>query len=485
MSAKNKIKKNFIYNLAYQILVVLLPLITTPYVSRVLGSEGVGIFGFTNSVNSYFVLFAVLGTALYGTREIAYRQDNKHARSETFWHINIVRWIATSVSLLIYYFICMRTGEYSFYYAIFAIQIIANAFDVSWYFQGLEMFKTITIRNTIVKLTFIALTFMFIKTPEDLGLYIALFCGSSLISNLSLWVLIPKTIEKVKITKAGLKKHVWPIFVMFLPQAMTEVYAVLDKTMLGILVKDMNEVGIYEQSQKLEKFSLSVVTALSPVMASRIANLHSKNDKGEIKTKLKKSLHFVWLISAPVAFGIAGITANLIPWFLGEQFLNAIPVMQIGTLLIFAIALSNAIGHQYLIPTGSQRFFTLSIFAGAVTNLTLNFILIPNYRAIGAIIASVLAEFAVTGVQLYALKKSVMPIREVFRPALKCLICGVLMFIVVVMVGKILPETAIGTFVQIAVGGLVYVGLMTLLRDAMMMEIWTTVESFTKKLFRK
>lgn len=479
-----KVKKNFIYNLAYQILVIILPLITTPYVSRVLGTEGVGIFGFTYSIISYFVLFGVLGTLLYGSREIAYRQKDKKARSETFWQINIIRWIATAISLFVYYFTCIRSSEYGSYYSIFVIQIIASAFDISWYYQGIEQFKTVAIRNMIIKLAFVALVFIFIKTPNDLGLYIAFFGGSSLISNLTLWALLPKSIEKVKISFGGIKKHIWPILAMFLPQAMAEVYTILDKTMLGFLIHDMHEVGIYEQSQKLERFSLSIVTALGPVMASRIASLYSDNKKDEIKERLKKSLHFAWFLATPIALGIMGIAASLVPWFLGEGFNGAIPVMQIGVFLIFAIALSNTIGQQFLIPTGKQKFYTISIIVGAAVNFLVNLVLIPEFKAIGAIIASVLAECAVSGVQIFAVRKSI-PIRDVFRPALKCVFSGFVMLMMILFVGRAVPATIIGTFIQIITGVIVYVVMMTTLRDSLMLEIWEMGKGIIKKIMHK
>lgn len=479
-----KVKKNFVYNLAYQILVVILPLITTPYISRVLGTEGVGIFGFTRSILSYFVLFGTLGVALYGRREIAYRQNDKKSRSEVFWQITIIKVITVSIAMFIYYFVCARSGEYSLYYKILAFELLAHMLDVTWYFQGLEQFKTIAIRNIIVKLAFVALIFLLVKTPDDLWLYFVLFVGSLILSNLPFLFMLPKTVGKVKINFVDTTKHIIPILALFLPQVMSEVYTVLDKTMLGFLIEDMNEVGIYEQSQKIEKFSLSIVTALAPVMSARIASLYSEKKKDEIKEKMSKSFHFIWFLSVPIAFGIAGVTANLVPWFLGNEFLGAIPVMQIGVILILAIALSTTIGQQYLIPTGRQKVFTWSVFAGAITNFTLNLILIPNFKAVGAIIASVLAECAVVGVQLYAIKK-VIPIREIFRTSGKALISGTLMLVSVVILGNFLPATIAGTLVQIVVGALVYVGAMTVLRDSMMIESWGMVKDTLNKVLHK
>ena len=480
----SKIKKNYYYNLIYQILTITLPLITTPYVSRVLGSDGVGIFSFTNSVNSYFILFGVLGTAMYGAREIAYCQGDAKERSMVFWQLNIVRWIATSISMFVYYFTCICSNDYSLYYLIFTIQIFASALDISWYFQGMEKFKSITIRNLIIKIISTASIFVFVKNPDDLWLYILIYCCGNALSNILLWALIPNTIEKAKITKNGVVRHIRPIFLMFLPQAMTELYSTLDKAMLGVLSDDISEVGIYEQSQKLEKFSLSVVTALAPVMASRMASLYSENKIREMREKLKKSFHFMWLLSLPIACGIFAISPNLVPWFLGGSFLRAIPVMQVGVVLIVAIAISTTIGRQYLIPTRKQKSFTISVMVGMFTNLILNALLIPRYKAMGAIVASVLAECSVAGVQMFFIKK-ILRIRDIFSTSIKCIIGGLVMLLIVFMAGQYLPQNLLGTVVQVFIGITSYSLILLLLRDKMAVEILTGVVNKIKNVVHR
>lgn len=477
----SKMKKDFLYNLAYQILVVALPLVTTPYISRVLGSEGVGIFGFTYGIISYFVLFGTLGIALYGRREVAYKQSDIKTRSEIFWQINIIKWISLAVFLFIYYLTCIKNDQYGAYYKIFTLEMVAAALDISWYYQGLEKFKPVAIRNMVVKLASVALIFLLVNKPEDLWIYILIFSGSNLISNLSLWLFVPKTLTKVKIKVSSFKQHLKPVLMLLLPQIATEVYLVLDKIMLGLLIQNMSEVGIYEQSQKLEKFSLSIVTALTPIMAIRISNLFSKKKDNEIKEKLTKSFHFTWFLATPIAFGIAGIASNLVPWFLGDQFLGAIPVMQIGCILVFAVSLSSTSGLQYLVSAKKQNAMTLSIVIAAIANFIGNLILIPMLGAIGAIITSVMAECIVTGIQFHYTKKAV-PLKDIFRPTLKCIPCGLLMLAAVILSGLFLPKTAVGTFIQIIIGSIVYISSMTIAKDKMMLEIWETIRGTLWKL---
>lgn len=462
----SKVKKNYLYNLFYQILLVIVPVVTTPYISRVLGSEKIGIWSFTFSIVTYFTLVGSLGVALYGQREIARYQDDAKKRTEAFWQINIIKWITLSLSLVIYYFTCIQNTDYGFYYAILLIEIASSFFDISWFFRGLENFKTVTIRNTIIKLVSVASVFIFVHQKEDLWIYILIHVLANLLGNLSLWVILPKYLNKTKKITRGAKKHIVPILMMFIPQAAIQVYTVLDKSMLGFLYSDISENGIYEQSQNIIKIALALVTSLGTVMMPRIANLMSKNDKEEIKVELEKSFHLVWFLAIPICFGIIAVSPNLVPWFLGEDFLRVIPVMQIGSILAISIGLSNVTGTQYLVPTGKENKFTVSIIAGALTNVIGNFILISNLGAVGAIIASVSAETVVFLVQYHYTKKEISP-SLMLKNFSKCFIAGLIMLACTYPISIYLHPGIINTGIVVIVGVLVY-GISLLI----MKEIW-------------
>ena len=461
---KKSIKKNYIYNLLYQILLVILPLITTPYISRVLGSENIGIYSFTSSIVAYFILFGSLGVALYGQREIAFVQEDKIKRGEIFWQVNIIKWFAMIISIIIYIFTFCLSGEYTVYYQILILELIANMLDISWYYQGLEDFKTTVIRNMIVKVLCIASIFLFIRTPDDLPLYFIIYTVSNVIGNLTLWIRLPKLLDKPKIKVKELKKHIKPIILMFLPQITIQIYTVLDRTMLGFILNDMHQVGIYEQSQKIVKLSLTVVSALGTVMVPRIANLYAKHKIEDISKNLYNSFHFVFLIGLPIMFGIMAVSSNLIPWFLGESFIDAIPILQIASILVLAIGLSNITGMQCLVPTNRQKDFTFSVVAGAIINVIGNLLLIPNFKAIGAIVSSVLAEFAVTFIQLWKVRKTILP-KVAFQPFFKCFIASFIMFMVVFLLGMQLSPSFFSSCILIFTGIVVYGILVIIIKE--------------------
>ena len=161
MSGKKSVVKNYMYNLVYQILILILPLVTTPYLSRVLGSDGVGIYSYTYAIVTYFVLFGSLGIALYGQREIAYAQDQPRKRKKIFFELIIIRFITVFIAAIIYYFWFVRGNQYQTYYMILFIELFATAFDISWFFQGIEEFKKTVIRNVLVRIISVSLVFVF------------------------------------------------------------------------------------------------------------------------------------------------------------------------------------------------------------------------------------------------------------------------------------------------------------------------------------
>ncbi len=468
--AKKSIAKNYIYNLIYQFLTMIVPLITTPYLSRVLGADSIGIYSYTLSIATYFILFGSLGVVMYGQREIAYVQDDKPKRSQTFYELVLMRFLTLGISMLIFYITFASHGEYNLYYKILLLEILANALDISWFFQGLEDFKKTVIRHIIVKSISVIAIFTFVKTPNDLVIYFLIYVLSTLLGNMSLWLYLPKYIDKINIHKLNIKKHIKPTISLFIPQIAMQVYTVLDKTMIGAILKDMSEVGNYEQSQKIVKVALAIVTSLGTVLATRIANTYANNDKETIIKYLEKAFHIVWLLGIPIMFGIMAISSKFVPWFLGNDFEKSKLLLVVGAPLVIAIGLNNVSGIQYLIPTKKQSIYTKSVIAGAIFNLTFNIIFIPILKSIGAIIASVMAEFIILLVQLYYIRKD-FSLKIVYNNSKKCIISGILMFLIVFLVGYFMPANILTTIVQIFIGILIYFGILFILKEELFYDI--------------
>jgi len=336
---KQSIIKNYLYNLSYQILTMFLPLIITPYISRVLGAKNIGIYSYTLSVTTFFILFGSLGVALYGQREIAYHQNNKMKYSYIFWEVFILRCISMVISLGIYYFTFgIGNNEYNIYYQILMLEIIGNIIDISWFFQGLEEFKKIILRNTLIKLISLLLIFIFVKRAEDLVIYFFIYVGSTFFGNLSLWLYIPQKIEKISLNKIRVGRHLKSTIALFIPQ-------------IAAIINNKEEVGFYEQTQKIVKMLLTIISSLGIVMMPRIANTFAMGEKEKVQKYMKKSFNMVFFLGFPLVFGTIVISDAFVPFFFGEGYDKVKLIMKVMSPIILFIGLSGVNGTQYLLPT--------------------------------------------------------------------------------------------------------------------------------------
>lgn len=481
MDKEKNIKKNFIYNLTYQILVIIVPLITTPYLSRVLGAENIGIYSYTLSITTYFILFGTLGVALYGQREIAYVQDKKYERSKIFSEILLMRFCTLGISLLIFYLCFCSHGQYAFYYKILILEMIAYGLDISWFFQGLEEFKKTIIRNSLVKVISVVCIFLFVRKQNDLQKYFWIYVLSTFLGNVSLWMYLPRYVEKVKFKELQIFRHFRPTIGLFIPQIAIQIYTVLDKTMIGSIIDDKSEVGFYEQAQKIVKLLLTIATALGTVMIPRMANTFAKGNEEKLKYYMKKSFQFVLLLACPLMFGIISIANKFVPIFYGEGYEKVIYIIIVISPIIVAIGLSNAIGQQYLLPTKKQKEFTISVTVGAITNLFLNIIFINLLKSIGAAIATVVAECVVTGIQFYFVRKTIL-IKDVINIAKKYFFSSIIMFIVSMQIGKLIINNMISIIVQVGISSIIYLGSLLMLKDELIFE---GLEILKKKVLKK
>ena len=469
MRKKKSVKINYFYNLIYNLLTLLLPLLTTPYLSRVLGVENIGIYGFTNSNVTYFVLFGCLGTTLYGQREIAYVQDDKEKQSKVFYEIFFVKLISMFISILLYGFSFCLDGKLSLYYQILLIYLVANVFDISWYLQGIEEFDKTVIRNLIVKVLSIILIFVLVKKPDDLWIYFTIFAGSELLGNITMWIYVPKYLNKPNFKKLNLKKHLKPILMLFIPQIAIKVYTVLDKTMIGVISGNMNDVGFYEQGQNIVRALIVIITAYGTVMASRIAYTYKNSDKKETIKYLKSSFRFSWLLGIPLMLGTIAVADKLVPWFFGDGYDPVSNIIKFTSPLIIAIGLNNVLGMQYLVPIGRQKDFTTAVVIGALSNFVLNNILIRLFGTIGAVIASVLAETIILIYELYVTRKEFNWLM-IFNGIFKYLIAGIIMFIVIYNIELHLGVSLLNTFIVFIIGVITYFIMLLLLRDSYILD---------------
>ena len=470
MAKAPSVRKNYIYNLIYQVMTLITPFITTPYISRVLGADGTGVQSYTNSVVQYFAILAALGTASYGQREIARHRDDMKDRSRLFWEIEILCGATTVACLLIWLFVIGFAREYRPYYIVLTMTLTAVAFDISWFFGGLEQYSLIVLRNTAVKLVGIAMLFLFIRKKEDLLLYVALTAATGLLGNISMWGYLKGQVEKPVLRELHPLRHLEETMVYVIPTIATSVYTILDKTMLGWFSgEDKSQNGYYEYATGFVNMAKILIMSFNAVMSARMSYLFGNGRMEEIHQRIRESLDFVLLMAMPIMLGLAGIAAQFIPWFLGSGYLPVTFLMYVCSPLVLVVGLSDCIGSQILTPGGKRAQSGKVIVAGAVVNACLNFLLIPHFQASGAAAASVAAECFITALYLW-LGRDFIKLKMLVTYGWKRLFAAVVMLGAVVWTGQFLEQVRglgpITTFIQIGTGAAVYFVVLLAMRDS-------------------
>ena len=475
---QKSIKKNYIFNTLYQIFTLIVPFITAPYISRVLGAERIGVFSYTNSIVSIFSIFALLGTSVYGQQTIAQCRDDLIERSKAFWEIELLCIINTSIVILAWTVFVIFVGKYQMFFLILTLNLFAVGFDISWFFAGLEDFSLIVIRNFIIKLLTIISIFIFIKRPDDLVYYFLIQTVGLLLGNISMWIPLKTRVKKINKNNLHFSSHFKQTIVYFIPTVAASIYQYIDKTMLGSITDSTVQNGYYEQAQKIFTMGYTVVASLNTVMASRISYLFSKNDDEEIRRRFKQSSDFIALIAYPIVFGIIGISKVFVPVFFGPNYEPVIVLLRIGGFLVLLLSIHNFLAAQYLVPSGQRARSTWGCVAGAVVNLVFNFVLIPRFFAIGALIATIISECSICCIYFW-MSKDFIPIKMFLISSVKPLIGSVIMLFIVLLIGCITMNDILCLIIQISIGSIVYFITLLFFKDDFVLMI---IKQFCERL---
>ena len=468
------IRRNFVYKLLYEILALAAPLITAPYVSRVLGAEGVGIYSYSQSCIAYFTMFAVLGTNIYGMREIARCRDDKTVYSKKFWEIEILTVITSTVCVILWVGITIQSTEYKPYFLALVPTLFASMFDISWFYTGQEAVGYTVFWNAICKIAGVVLIFSFIKSEDDVVAYIMLNSLILMFGNLSMWIFLPKFLVRVSVKSLRIWHHFKETLIYFIPTIATSIYTVLDKTLIGLITNDAYQNGFYEQATKIINIAKTAsFVALNSVMGARLAYLFAENKIEEAKSKIKTAMNMILLLTIGSMFGVVAIASDFVPVFFGEGYEPVIDLLYLMAPLIVIIGISNCIGTQYYTPIGKTKIASLYMIAGSVVNLILNILFIPVLGAKGAVIGSIGAEAVITMLFVHFDERYI-TWKYLLMIGYKKVIAGLLMLLMIRTMSLNLNLSGIVLVcVQVIVGILTYFLMLLLLRDSMIQRFVT------------
>ena len=454
MATKTSVKANIVYNILFQLLSLIVPLITAPYIARVIGKEGMGVYGYTYSIAHFFMLAIMLGILNYGPREIAASNyGDKESLSSKFWSIYGVQ-LCMGVSMmlvyLMYVYLCPDSLRYISLFWFF--YLLSGTIDVSWFFFGIEEFKLTTSISAINKVLTTIAILSFVNTDKDLWLYVFIISIGCFFNGVFLWYKLKGYITLKRISLTSLAPHVMPLLVLFFPVIACNIYRYISKLLLGAMCT-MSDVGIYEAAEKLINLPVCFIAAVGTVMMPYITRLINDKSTQKIKYINHASLIAVMSVSVAMTFGLLGICEVFVPLFYGSDFSQCIVVIYILAPTLIIISWANVIRTQVLLPNKKDRLFSISVACGAFVNVISNVILIPKMSVNGAAIACLIAEFTVCLIQtLYARK---------YINIYKCILSSapfiVIGYVMYLLISTINCENLLFTVItRIVLGGIIY-----------------------------
>lgn len=461
---KNSLKVNLIYNTLLQIVNFIIPLVTAPYISRTLGAESIGAYSYTVANTTYFLLIGSLGLALYGQIQVAACRDDKKRLSQLFWEIIAAKTLLFIVSVILFTLFIVIFGEkYLSLYIVQYISIFASAIDITWMLTGLEKFKQMVVRNIAVKIVSLLLIFTFVKSPPDVVKYAVVMQMAVLGGNFLLWKDIKGEVGKSEIKFEHIKDHLTRSMVYFVPGIISIIFTYSDKTVLGAVLESNYEVGIYEEACKVTALCGSVVNSIASVLLPRATYMYHNSSREDTDKFLKESFNGVCLVGTIMSFGIISIADIFVPFFLGEEFLGSVLILQILAVNVLFSAMANIFAHQGLIARGKQKAYNNALIVSAVLNVVGNVICVSYMKAVGVSLVSVLSSFILMVIILYKVRHDFDVLGLLFG-CWRYFVAGIAMCAVSHFI-RFQMEAVYLILTKVAICGMVYIALLYLLRD--------------------
>ncbi|MBR3178442.1 MAG: oligosaccharide flippase family protein [Clostridia bacterium] len=453
----NQVRKNIVYQIIYRVITILTPLVTSPILSRALGAEKLGIFSATLALVSYFKLISMLGIENYGNRTIASAQGDAKKQQTLFWNIYSVQLLSGFLAIVLYAAAFLFIPkERMLISALQGLWLLGSLFNISWFFFGTEQFRLTITRNIIIKLLTVLLITVFIRKQEDLGLYVVIMAGDAVLSSLAVWPFLRKNIGFEMPRWADMKKHLKPIMILFVPILAMSVFHIMDKTMLDWLGTEA-DVGYYYSADKVINIPLSIITAIGTVMLPRIANEYGKGNMNDVQVMLRRSTELTAFMICAIGGGIAAIANEFVPWFFGPGFDQCIELVYWFTPVLAVKAISDLIRTQYMIPAHMDKDYTAAVFIGAGINLIANLFLIRRFGAIGAVIGTMIAEFAVMISEMWLTRESISFGKYALEFSFYLIPMAVLICVVRGVASVLQVRTSVKLLIMILAGGLAYI----------------------------
>ena len=449
-------RKNAGYNVAYRMFSVLLPLVIAPYLSRVAGTDGVGLYSKAWSISYIFCLVGMLGLNDYGVRTIAQVRDDREELDRTFSSIWQMQLIVAGATLLAWFgYVFLAAGEERTIAFSLTMMSVSCLCSFDWCLMGLDQFKQIALRNTAVKCIATACVFLFVRSKADLWIYGLAWSLSTLLGNLSCAATLKGKVSYRRTSLRDSLRHLKPCAVLFISVMAVSIYRTMDKVMVSVIA-GVDENGLYENAEKVIYCLSGFISAIGTVMMPKVAHMQKMGETEKIARHIDRSMDLVICMVSAMAFGVAAVADRFAPLFYGEDFRYSGMLMIPLAFTLIMIGFANVIRTQVVLPQKRDSIFVRSVCCGAVVNLIANACLIPSMKSMGAVVGTLAAEMTVPVVQFVILRKE-LPYGRYMRHVAAYAVIGGIMLLCVRGIGKLLPaETWVNLGIQTAAGIAVY-----------------------------
>lgn len=402
-----KLFRNFLYNVGYQVLIIIVPIILAPYLSRVVGPEGIGTYSYTYSIVTLFGLLANLGIAKYGNREIAKCGNDRQKRSQVFAELISIKFFCGLVTLGIYLcFVTFFVSEYRTAFYIQTLNLLSFIIEVSWLFWGMQEFRITTLACTVMKILSLFLVFAFVRSEADIYRYIFILASNAFLIHLSTWLFIKKYIDFKVVLVSVLNRHWRNMLLLFFPVLAKYLYSTMDRVMLGSFV-GIEEVGYYENVQSITMTFVYVLTAMGDVILPKMTLLYETKDVKQRETLFQGIFHLICFLSVGGMYGFIGVADRFIPWFYGEKFSVCVPLLKLMSPILVFAGFSDLVRSIFLLPQYRDKEYVIALIVGAVVNFFINVTLIPHLYSVGAVIGTIAAEAMVFVIQFWFIRNEI------------------------------------------------------------------------------
>ncbi len=455
---KPSLLQNCLYSSGAEILDMILPFVTAPYITRVLTAERLGTYTYAHSLVQYFVLFAALGVTISGNRAIARTKDDPGQLARTFSAIYISQVFASLLVTLAYilWLSVLRPAE--IYFPLFFL-LLGRFFQVSWALHGLEKFRTTALLCTGIRLLSVGAVFAFVHDPADLLVYAYIHNAAVLLQNILTFVIVKKHIKLVRVSGREVWAQGKSMLAFFIPVLSVSLYKTMDKVMIGALTNDMAGVSNYYYAEQMLNIPQGIIAVLGGVLLPRMSHLSTKDGtKAEQEQIAKATIVFSMFLSCALSCGVAGVSAVFVPLYLGSEYMDCGRYILYLFPTAIMISWTTMMRNLFLIPQNKDKSYFVSVIAGAGVNFWINMALLPRLGIEGAIIGTIAAEFLTMLLQTISVSRLV-KISGIIRNVLPFFCMGMGMLLVCTSIGRCMPMGWLTLALQVLLGAVVYVTL--------------------------